>query len=74
MILGKVLRQFKQNRKMVDRISLSLSILIYLMTGDKVKEVWEGAVIVIQVVSDTVNDVCMFSHSVVSDSLQTHGL
>ena len=61
MILGKVLRQFKQNRKMVDRVSLSPFILIYLMTGDKVKEVWEGAIIVIQVVSDTVNDACVLS-------------
>ena len=46
---------------MVDRVSLSPFILIYLMTGDKVKEVWEGAIIVIQVVSDTVNDACVLS-------------
>ena len=46
---------------MVDRVSLPPFILIYLMTGDKVKEVWEGAIIVIQVVSDTVNDACVLS-------------
>ena len=42
MILRKVLRRFKQNRNMVDRVTLSPFILIYLMTGGKRKEVREG--------------------------------